>query len=626
MAFPATVRHSARRHCWYTVAMTTSIALPSTPSRLHQWMQTIAIGLFAMVLTGCAGLPAHVQRSPSSAISQPESTGLGQLVGQLRKQAATPYQSAFMLLGGAQAAYTSRLALIQSAQKTLDLQYYAIHADTSTARLLEQVAAAAARGVRVRILLDDFHSAGKDAQVMRMAFVPGVEMRMFNPVMGARNSPPLRALSTLTDFARAQQRMHNKQFIADNMVGIAGGRNLGDAYFDGLDSDNFIDLDIMAAGMVVRQLSRSFDTYWNDARAYPAESLLSLAELDAMLNASTPKKPALASEEPQAPAAPEPNPSQKAQAATQQEQALLAMPAMDLRTAPWIWAPGVVLADQPAKIALPHDNVDLTTGTSSADQDDAALVPKGKANTTQRKRSADVSQGTPNQQALGRVLQPVSAQDSVVDGLLALTDMARSQLLIVSPYFVPGDDMKAAFRRAVQRGVTVRILTNSLASNDAPVAHAGYARHRKELLEMGVQLYELRSVQSDGPSTLRGTAGHISGSTGKSRAMLHTKLMVVDRHLTVVGSMNLDMRSQLHNTELALLVASRMLATEAARNIEESQEASAWHVTLDDEHKLLWRAPQGSDWGGDQTTEPDASLPLRMMIRLIGPLAPDHLL
>src|SRR5690606_32352417 len=133
------------------------------------------------------------------------------------------------------------------------------------------------------------------------------------------------------------------------------------------------------------------------------------------------------------------------------------------------------------------------------------------------------------------------------------------------PYFVPGDDMKAAFRRALERGVKVRVLTNSLASNDAPLAHAGYARHRKELLAMGVQLYELRSVQSGARSTLRGTAGQITGTSGQSRAMLHTKLMVVDGQLTVVGSMNLDMRSQLQNTEIALLVASRKLATEAAR-------------------------------------------------------------
>ena len=616
---------------WYTRGMTVRTALPAPALFFpagYRWACALLLCLGSLWLAGCAQLPQQVQRSPSSALAQPESTALGQLLAQQRQQAGTPYHSAFVLLGGAEAAYTSRLALIQAAQKTLDIQYYAIHADASTARLLDEVARAAARGVRVRMLLDDFHSAGKDAQVMRMAFVPGVKMRMFNPVMGARSSPPLRALSTLTDFNRAQQRMHNKLFLADNMVGIAGGRNLGDAYFDGLDSDNFIDLDMMAGGAVVRQLSRSFDTYWNDHRAYPVESLLSLAELDAMLS---PAQHARLQRHATAP-----SPADEAQAFTQQQ--LMMLPPMDLRTMAWIWAPGVVLADRPTKVALPDDSaspVDENTpavpeeetedgGDDAANTPNTPLVPAlpSARNAT---RPAPNRAPTANQKALGRVLAPVDAQDSVVDGLLALVDKARSQLLIVSPYFVPGADMKAAFRRAVQRGVQVRILTNSLASNDAPLAHAGYARHRQELLDMGVQLYELRSVQPGSRSTLRSSAGQISGSSGQSRAMLHTKLMVVDSQLTVVGSMNLDMRSQLQNTEIALLVASRKLSAEAARNIEESLDESAWQVTLEGGKRLLWRAPSGSDWG-DQTTEPDASLPLRMMIRLIGPLAPDHLL
>ncbi|MEG2049441.1 MAG: phospholipase D-like domain-containing protein, partial [Comamonas sp.] len=429
--------------------------------------------------------------------------------------------------------------------------------------------------------------------------------------------------STLTDFHRAQQRMHNKLFLADNMVGIAGGRNLGDAYFDGLDSDNFIDLDMMAGGAVVRQLSHSFDTYWNDHRAYPVESLLSLAELDAMLS---PAQHARLQRHATAP-----SPADEAQAFTQQQ--LLMLPPMDLRTMAWIWAPGVVLADRPTKVALPDDGTapwgeDSAPASDAAvddnDEGDAPLVP-ALPSARSATRPAPSRAPTANQKALGRVLAPVDAQDSVVDGLLALVDKARNQLLIVSPYFVPGADMKAAFQRAVQRGVQVRILTNSLASNDAPLAHAGYARHRQELLDMGVQLYELRSIQPGSRSTLRSSAGRISGSSGQSRAMLHTKLMVVDRQLTVVGSMNLDMRSQLQNTEIALLVASRKLSAEAARNIEESLDESAWQVTLEGGKRLLWRAPSGSDWG-NQTSEPDASLPLRMMIRLIGPLAPDHLL
>ena len=71
------------------------------------------------------------------------------------------------------------------------------------------------------------------------------------------------------DFSRVQQRMHNKLFIADNALGIAGGRNLGNAYFGNDDAGNFVDLDVLAAGPVVQELSQTFDAYWNNPRAYP---------------------------------------------------------------------------------------------------------------------------------------------------------------------------------------------------------------------------------------------------------------------------------------------------------------------------------------------------------------------
>ena len=124
--------------------------------------------------------------------------------------------------------------------------------------------------------------------------------------------------------------------------------------------------------------------------------------------------------------------------------------------------------------------------------------------------------------------------------------------------------------------------------------------------------------------TVRQTARSIAGSQGTSRAMLHSKMLVLDHKLTVIGSMNLDMRSQLQNTEIALLIVSRQLAQEATENIEASLKEAAWKVELSPQG-LIWRAPPDSDWG-DQTNEPDASLPLRMMIHIIGPFAPDHLL
>lgn len=531
-------------------------------SLLRRWWALIFVLLGC---SGCAGLPKDIDRPISSAFdAASEPTLLSKLVAERRAAARGAYPSGFMLLSGPQEAYGSRLALVQAAQKTLDLQYYAIHADASTARLLREVVHAARRGVRVRILLDDFHSTGRNAQVMRLAFVPGIEMRMFNPVAGPRASAFGRLWGSLTDLSRVQQRMHNKLFLADSVMGVTGGRNLGDAYFGQGQAENFVDMDVLAVGPIVGEMARSFDSYWNNPRAYPVQSLITQEELEQYRTQTPPSdsKTAASNDKPAR------NPDHRA---WNEEP-------MDLRSALFAWGPAVMLVDKPAKIAL--------------DGDDAPIPTEGAA-----------------------------PADTVVDGLLQLIDRTRKDLLIISPYFVPGEDIKKAFADARGRGVRVRVLTNSLASNDAPIAHVGYARHREDLLAMGVELYELRSEQAG-----LGSAFGSSGSgVGESRSMLHSKVVVIDGRLVVVGSMNLDLRSQLQNTEIALLIRSRALATEAAEQIETAMRQGSWRVERADNGNLVWRAPEGSGLQ-DAHTDPDASLGLRLMLKLLGPLAPDHLL
>jgi phosphatidylserine/phosphatidylglycerophosphate/cardiolipin synthase-like enzyme len=172
------------------------------------------------------------------------------------------------------------------------------------------------------------------------------------------------------------------------------------------------------------------------------------------------------------------------------------------------------------------------------------------------------------------------------------------------------------------------VLTNSLASNDAPAAHVGYARYRKALLDMGIELYEMRAEQqgsfsSFGSSALSG--GSTGGSTMGSRASLHSKVVVMDDRLLVVGSMNLDLRSQLQNSEVAIVIRNRAISAEATRLIEPTLAAGAYHVELDEQGQMVWRAPQGSQLK-DSRVEPDASLGLKLMLKLIGPFAPDEML
>lgn len=190
--------------------------------RHRTWSRWPIMALLVLAFGGCGGLPKDVNRPVSTALDTAgEPTELATMVQQLRQKAGARHASGFSLLSGPQEAYGSRLALVQSAQKTLDLQYYAIHADASSAHLLRSVVNAARRGVRVRILLDDFHSTGRNALVMRMAFEPNIEMRMFNPVAGPRASFLGRMWGAVSDFSRVQQRMHNKLLLSTHLADVS---------------------------------------------------------------------------------------------------------------------------------------------------------------------------------------------------------------------------------------------------------------------------------------------------------------------------------------------------------------------------------------------------------------------
>lgn len=165
-------------------------------------------------------------------------------------------------------AFVARLVLAETAERRLDLQYYIWHADTTGLLLTERLVAAADRGVRVRMLIDDWGSAPDDESLLALEAHPNIEVRLFNPV-------PLRprGLGALLYFGQVNRRMHNKLFVADSQVTIVGGRNIGDEYFGARPDLEFGDLDVFAIGPVVREASASFDLYWNSNASVPAKAL-----------------------------------------------------------------------------------------------------------------------------------------------------------------------------------------------------------------------------------------------------------------------------------------------------------------------------------------------------------------
>jgi putative cardiolipin synthase len=229
------------------------------------------IGLAALLaLSGCAPtLDLNAERPLSHAESNLADSPL-----KAHLAARIPAgESGFHLLQDGHAALAARLALAQRATRTLDVQYYLFHDDTTGKLVAATLLAAAERGVRVRLLIDDIDTADKELSLATLNAHPNIQVRLFNPFHTRSSNLLVRGWQALRENVRLNRRMHNKVFIADNQLGITGGRNIGDEYFDAGHDLAFVDLDVVAAGAIVDSLSQSFDRYWNSDAAVPATAL-----------------------------------------------------------------------------------------------------------------------------------------------------------------------------------------------------------------------------------------------------------------------------------------------------------------------------------------------------------------
>ncbi|WP_277986381.1 phospholipase D family protein [Noviherbaspirillum cavernae] len=224
--------------------------------------------LSAGLLTGCNPLPSLEGRSVSTVVTDTNDTPLGVAISPLT--AAHPGKAGIYPLVDAHNAFGARVLLAQAAVRTLDIQYYIWRGDMTGTLLFDALRKAADRGVRVRLMLDDLGSLGLDATLAALDAHPNIEVRLFNPFANRRF--PWGGF--LTDFSRLNRRMHHKSFTADSQATIIGGRNVGDEYFAATDDFLFADLDVIAVGPVVKDVSHEFDRYWASESAYPIDRLL----------------------------------------------------------------------------------------------------------------------------------------------------------------------------------------------------------------------------------------------------------------------------------------------------------------------------------------------------------------
>lgn len=491
-----------------TAALINPVHFPLTCTRY-----LLSLCLVLLVTTGCVTQKMksddEVEPVPPSYAKAPAEHGT---IAAIANGIATEYgpeYSGFHLLDGSREGLDWRLALIDSAVSSLDIQTYLWYPDNSGRLIMERAIEAAERGVHVRMLIDDLITAGLDPFFIELEARPNIELRLFNP-WTSRDNLAARGGEMIAEMERLNSRMHDKMIIVDGRAVVIGGRNIGDHYFGLSSAYNFHDLDLLGFGAIAQQANDMFDHFWNSDWVLSAQYL---------------------------PGEPDPEYAAEAWATIQ----------LKNRGAEELKSIGVEVRDWSAE--LDAIQAKLHIGTSEVAYDEAT----GEALT-----------------------------QNMTGVMRSFMNQAEQELLITNAYVIPaqrGIDWMQEFQ---DRGVDVRILTNSLASHDVPAVNSHYKKWRDDLINAGVELFEFRADPAivdivDIPPV----EGEFVG--------LHTKAAVVDRRWVFVGSMNLDPRSANINSEMGAFVDSPSLAEELAQlMLRDMEPENAWQVLLDEDGDVYW--------------------------------------
>jgi phosphatidylserine/phosphatidylglycerophosphate/cardiolipin synthase-like enzyme len=530
------------------------------PSRLPFTLVSRCVALvLACLLSACASVPPRSVAPFSQAVTASPTTGLGRLTADFHQEpegmsgARVLAQSAFAL--------DARLALIRHAQASLDLQYYLLGNDKTGLLILRELRDAAGRGVRVRLLLDDFYTARLDPVLLGLAAHPNVEVRLFNPFVIGRDHRTTRWINFAADFRRLNHRMHNKLFVADGALAVVGGRNLADEYFLRSAGANFIDLDVMLAGLVVTELETIFDNYWNSEVVFPLHDIVQGADPPEVLRA---RFDVLTSET----LAPLPPPAPEAD----------------------------MFGDPPVSTALAQGTLEMMPARAGAvaDSPSKALVADDDDDSHRHR------------------------PPTVAERMRARFEGAKSEIDIITPYFLPGEAFMDQIARLRARDVRITVATNSLADTDEPLVNINYNRYRVEMLKLGVKLNEVSSEQIRHSLNLRKVFG-------QSRGALHAKLSLIDRESALIGSLNFDPRSAYINTEMGVRLESYEVAHRLLDAYQIDDADSVYEVRLKPgTNSIQWISTDGQNRVLDE--EPDANALVRLKLLLFSWFVPSDLL
>jgi putative cardiolipin synthase len=438
--------------------------------------------------------------------------------------AAHPGQSGSYVLDTGAEALIARAWLADHAERTLEVQYFIWSTDNVGILAAESLLRAADRGVKVRVLVDDLLIDAPDESLLALAHHPNIDIRIYNPKSSVGTPIQKRVVNVATDFRGVNQRMHNKVLLIDGKAAITGGRNMADEYFDYNHEYNFRDRDVLLVGAVVGTVEASFEQFWASPLSVPVETLYDGLGL-----------------------------MQKHVEVDDAEVQDIYRYLRTYAAAPENFAPEVRTAIATTPEAFPR----LSSQTVWSDVEFISDVP-GKNDKT----------------------FSLGGGGLTTAALAHLVETAQASITIQSPYLVMSGAAIELFRRAVDRGVRVRINTNSLASTDNLMAFSGYRNQRTRLLQLGIEISEFQPEPVAQHEVLARLA---AANKTKPIAALHAKTMVIDHRVVYIGTFNFDPRSANLNTEAGAIIHDARLAQAVEQAIAiDMQPGNSWDAAKDD--------------------------------------------
>jgi putative cardiolipin synthase len=410
----------------------------------------------------------------------------------------------------------ARAWLTDSATRTIDIQYFIWSTDNIGTLASEALLRAADRGVRVRVIVDDLMIDAEHDTLLALAAHENVHIRIYNPQYSVGTSMLQRLGNLIKDFRAVNQRMHDKTALFDGLAGITGGRNMADEYFDYDYEYNFRDRDVLLVGSAAEMLEESFERFWNSPLAVPVEQQLQGERLTADVVAAHHAWLHDYAQDPE-------NYTPRIRSILDSLEVKFSHLSGHL-----VWCDARVISDEPGK-------------------NDGSLGLKGSGTTTM--------------------------------ALVSALEDATTRVTIQSPYVVLTDEAMSLFADMVQRGVQVRIVTNSLASTDNLQAFSGYHKKRDALLAAGIELYEFRPHPM---IQYRLNERHAEIRQHNPVFAVHAKTMVIDGESLFIGTFNLDPRSANLNTEIGVQIESPLLARQVEAGIEQDMRPqNSWSPLTD---------------------------------------------